>query len=64
MIDYCDIIRKSGVHVKVLGKKSGVSYNTINGWLHQGRAPTLHNLIAVLQVIGYDIIATPMGENK
>lgn len=56
MINYVDVIKKHAADVPSIAEKAGVSVNTIRAWLYGGRSPSVHNLKAVMNAIGYDVV--------
>lgn len=42
-------------HMADIAKRSGVSQHTLFNWLRRRRSPTVENLRAVLNTLGYDL---------
>jgi transcriptional regulator with XRE-family HTH domain len=47
-----DEIEKSGMSIKSISEKSGVSRTTIMGWINNGYTPSIENADFVLMVLG------------
>lgn len=45
-------IERSGMSIKSISEKSGVSRTTISGWINDGITPSIENADFVLMVLG------------
>lgn len=55
-------IKDSGMFVTDIGRKSGVRARTIQSWKQENRVPTINNLEAVMNVLGYTLELVPIAE--
>ena len=52
------LILAGGLAMQQVADLSGVSISSIEGWASEKVKPTLPNLIAVLNTLGFDLVAT------
>ena len=56
-------IEKSGMSIKSISEKSGVSRTTIMGWINGGNTPTIENTDFVLAVLGKRLEIGELGND-
>lgn len=62
--DVCKIIQNSDLSVRKIAEKSGVSFQTIYGWINETRAPFLLSAAYVLDTLGYELKIVKKGGDK
>jgi hypothetical protein len=58
-----ELILREETNLFAISKKSGVDYTSLRGWGLEGVQPTIGNLEAVLNTLGYRLTIVPMEEN-
>lgn len=51
------LIKQSGLSIAKIAVLAGIKVGVLNNWLYTNARPTLHNATAVLNAIGYDLVA-------
>lgn len=49
-----ELIKSSHLNLEQIGHRSGVRPETIRTWMYGSRNPSHYNLVAVINVLGYD----------
>lgn len=60
---FLEEIEKSGMSIKSISEKSGVSRTTIMGWINGGNTPTIENADFVLAVLGKRLEIGELGND-
>lgn len=60
--EIADHIKSSGMFCTDIARKSGVNARTIQSWKQENRIPTINNLEAAMNVLGYTLELKPLAE--